>query len=336
MTENTEIAENDALVSEINEVEAVAETEPEKKKSKLKIKKPVIIVLIAVNAALLTLAAALIFGIPFIKYRQTVSMMEKGEYEEAIVRFTDMGDYLDSENLLLESKYMLASKTKTEGKYEKAAQLFNEIITYKDSSNQITDCNYLHAEQVFNAEEYAEAMELFKELGDYKDSADRTLECRYQLAVKSMEEGEIEHAYEEFRELGVYKDCQELFKSLEPTYKLIQAKPKIFVNKNWDSAERIRVWLSVKVIDENNLDVIIEGSNGAFDNSEDKLKGKWNKATGKVDLSGKSYRTVWEWDERTGEEKEKTYCEDDNVTGVMYYKDGCLYVELEQATWLFG
>ena len=292
---------------------------------KQKSKKPLIIILISLGAATL-MAVSLILGIPYIEYRQAVGMMEKGQYEEAIKEFEGMDDYLNSETLLIECKYLFAKKTQLQAKYVKASQMFAEISEYKDSKTLKTECDYLHALEVFDAKEYQSALELFSELSGYKDSADKILECKYQLAVKLIEDGKIVSAYDELAALGEYKDSPKLLKSIKDTYQMIMAKPKIFVNKSWDNVDRVRIWLATKVIDENTLKITVEGSDGATDNSTEELKGKWNESTGKVEFTGKSYRTVAEWDYASNEYVEKTYCENSNVTGHLYYKNGRLYL----------
>ncbi len=319
------MAENkcELIKTEVQSSEEIlnAEESAARKKSR----KPLMIILISLGATIL-IAASLVLGIPYIEYRQAVGMMENGRYEAAIQELEGMGDYLKSEELLIECKYLLANKTQLEAKYVKASQMFAEIIHYKDSKTLKTQCDYLHALEVFNAKEYQSALELFSKLSGYKDSTDKINECKYQQAVKLIENGKIVSAYDELAALGEYKDSGELLKSIKDTYQMIKAKPKIFVNRSWDNVDGIRIWLTIKVIDENTLKITVDGSNGALDNSTEELKGKWNESTGKVEFSGKSYRTVGEWDYATNEYVEKTYCENSNVTGQLYYKNGRLYL----------
>ena len=167
----------------------------------------------------------------------------------------------------------------------------------------------------------------------YKDSADKILECKYEIAKNLINDSKIVDAYNALSELGEYKDCKELLKSIKDTYDMIMAKPKLFVNADWEDKYRSRRWVQTKVIDDNTLNITIEGSNGAADHSTTRLAGKWDEATGKINFSGKSYRTVGEWDEDTY--LEKTYCEDENVTGYMYYKNGCMHFKYDGEQYLY-
>jgi len=294
----------------------------EKKRSK----KPLIIVLISVGATLILLAVALLLGIPYIQYCQAVNMMENGRYEDAIIEFEGMGDYLKSEEMLIESKYLLAKRTQTEAQYVKASEMFKELGEYKDSKLLASECDYLYASQLLTAGDYQKAFEAFGKLNGYKDSADKILECKYLMAEKLIDEGKIVLAYNELTALGNYGNSKVLLKSIEPTYKLIIAKPKLFVNKEWENVYKARVWVTTKVIDENTLKITVKGSDGADDHSTKKLEGKWNESTGKIEFSGKAYRTLGDWDDSTGEYIEKTYCENSNVTGYIYYKNGCMHL----------
>lgn len=300
----------------------------EKKRSK----KPLIIVLISVGATLILLAVALLLGIPYVQYCQAVNMMENGQYEDAIIEFEGMGDYLKSEEMLTESKYLLAKRTQTEAQYVKASEMFKELGEYKDSKLLASECDYLYASQLLTAGDYQKAFEAFGKLNGYKDSADKILECKYLMAEKLIDEGKIVLAYNELTVLGNYGNSKVLLKSIEPTYKLIIAKPKLFVNKEWDEENRSRVWVTTKVIDENTLKITVEGSNGTDGRSIEELTGKWNESTGMVEFTGKAYLKVYEHEFVNGDYVgvEKTYCEDANLTGKIYYKNGYLCIKYDK------
>lgn len=348
--------EEEAIAQEETPVEEEAytpeETTDEQPATKMKSKKLLMIALIAVGAVAV-IAVALIFGIPFIQYRQTIKLMEEGRYEMAIAQFQEKGDYLDSEELLteskyllaqkqleegeyvnaltiftelddykdsremvLESKYMMATQKKTDGEYLEAVELFTDVGDYKDSLSMIQDCKYLYACDMLTAKDYQGAMDQFVQMQSYKDSSEKVLECKYQLAVIALEEGKIVDAHDQLAALGAYKDSKTLLESIEDTYQMIIAKPKIFVNYFWSEVNQTRIWVTTSVINENTLRIKVEGSSGADDHSSEELTGEWDPATGRVNFTGKSYRT----------QMGKTYCDDENVTGYLYYKNGYLYL----------
>ncbi len=78
--------------------------------------------------------------IPALDYRNAVKLMEQGNYEEAIVAFTAMGDYRDSaaqiqacEIGILDREYNAAAALMEQGSYEEAVLVFSSLGDYRDS-----------------------------------------------------------------------------------------------------------------------------------------------------------------------------------------------------------
>lgn len=124
-------------------------------------------------------------------YEAAVALMDAGNYEEAIVAFTELGDYEDSAQKLEECENILA---------------------------------YAEAIALFEAEQYEDALAIFTALGDYQDSLEKKLECEnalaYQNALDLIASGDYENAYTTLVGLGDYKDVPELlthFKEVEIT-----------------------------------------------------------------------------------------------------------------------
>jgi len=130
-------------------------------------------------------------------YEAAITLMEAGNYEEAIVAFTELGDYEDSAQKLAECENALS--------YAKAVALFE-------------------------AEQYEDALALFTALGDYQDSLEKKAECEnalaYQTALDMISSGDYENAYTALVELGDYKDVPELLTH----FKEVEITPE-----NWDS-----------------------------------------------------------------------------------------------------
>ena len=77
-------------------------------------------------------------------YESAVASMEAGHYEEAIVAFTELGDYKDSLQKLEECQtalsYESACTMLANKKYEEALTTFTELGDYKDSANKVRKC----------------------------------------------------------------------------------------------------------------------------------------------------------------------------------------------------
>ncbi len=78
-----------------------------------------------------------------------------------IMSVTDMNEY-NSAVTLMES-----------GQYEEAIAVFEALRDYKDSATQISECRYRSALSLMESGQYEEAIAAFADLGDYKDSAKR-------------------------------------------------------------------------------------------------------------------------------------------------------------------
>ncbi len=152
---------------------------------------------IAVTLAIFLIALTICFiVIPQSKYKAAEEMVENKQYAQAIVAFTELGNYRDSEdkieeinNLILEEKYLYACGLMEEENYVDAKIAFTELGEYKDSSNKVAeidtillDAVYAEAEALFVEGKYAEAHALYKKLDDYKDSKGRVEEINNRLA----------------------------------------------------------------------------------------------------------------------------------------------------------
>ena len=105
-----------------------------------KIKKTAIIgtPIIAVIIAFIVILNTVI--IPNGKYNSAVSLMQKGEYEEAIAAFKAIDGYKDSEDQIKNVKYNSAVSLMQKGEYEEAIAAFEAMDGYKDSEDQIKNC----------------------------------------------------------------------------------------------------------------------------------------------------------------------------------------------------
>ncbi len=120
----------------------------------------------------------------------------------------------------LEEAYQAAQALYAKGQYQEAIRKFTEIIDYKDSRQMIAVCEkamadteleaaYLRAVELLSQKKYAEAYWAFYEIADYKDSKDRMTQIVDTVEALSLgyaEEGDYQAAYEILAEMGYSTD----------------------------------------------------------------------------------------------------------------------------------
>ena len=162
-----------------------AAREKEEKARKSKRKRLIIAVVFAVVFAIAGYFTYTNVVVPANSYKIAEVLFESGQYEEAILAFTALGDYKDSQAKVDEVKEALrardynAAKTLFEsGQYEEAVLAFTALGDYKDSqakADKVKEAiharDYSAAEALFESGQYEEAFTAFAMLGNYKDSA---------------------------------------------------------------------------------------------------------------------------------------------------------------------
>lgn len=155
------------------------------------------VVSISIIVALLTVY----FVIPFVGYQKAVSLMENGEYADAIIAFTDLNNFMDSEEkiqdciiAIREDIYNRAMELKEDGKYDDSISEFQKIseLRYKDSAEQIIECKYLKAIFLENEGKYIDSAAIYSEIIDYKDSEQRRGSMLYSFALQQCEEPSLD------------------------------------------------------------------------------------------------------------------------------------------------
>lgn len=158
--------------------------------------------------------------IPNNKYENAKTILQNGQYEQAVVEFKKLGFYRNSyelrktaETAVSEEKYDRALVLMEKDNYEEAIKIFTSLKTYKDSPEKITECregilerDYWSASLLMDQEAYSEAIAVFEKLDGYKDSAEKLLAYRngmkFAEGVKLQEEGALQEALAVFLELG--------------------------------------------------------------------------------------------------------------------------------------
>lgn len=140
--------------------------------------------------------------IPSNKYAKAVSLMDAGQYEEAIAAFDAMDGYKDSvaqisacRAAITEENYNTAVELMGDGQYEEAIDIFAELGEYRDSEAQIDICNaeihYNIATALLNDGNVVEAYEAFIALDDYKDSTEKANSIYAKYKIEKLKSSDI-------------------------------------------------------------------------------------------------------------------------------------------------
>lgn len=126
------------------------------------------------------------------RYQAALSMVENGEYEEAITAFEALGDYSNSaeqletcQTAIKDRDYNAAVALKEDGKYEEAITAFEALGDYSDSAEQLEICqtainerDYKEAEDLMESGYYKAAITVLEKMGDYKDASSKIKICK--------------------------------------------------------------------------------------------------------------------------------------------------------------
>lgn len=119
-------------------------------KKEIKVKKPMskkaktAIVFASVSVVAVALIAVLVFSviIPSSKYNHAQELLELGKYDLAYTAFSELGNYSDAEDKLLEVRYLQAVDYRKNGDYDVANKIFETLGDYRDSKTLIHKHDY--------------------------------------------------------------------------------------------------------------------------------------------------------------------------------------------------
>ena len=124
-------------------VKTPKQKEPKVRKPKKPVNKKLVVCLTVIPVAVVILALLAIFVlVPGLKYNHAKSLLENGNYELAYSEFEKLDGYADSENMLLECRYVQAIKYRDAGDYELANKIFESLGNYRDSKILIHKHDY--------------------------------------------------------------------------------------------------------------------------------------------------------------------------------------------------
>lgn len=107
------------------------------------VNKKFVVIFLSTLAALILIVLLLVFLIiPSVKYSNAKSLLENGNYESAYFEFEKLDGYSDSEDMMLECRYLQAIKYRNAGDYEVANKIFESLGNYRDSKILIHNHDY--------------------------------------------------------------------------------------------------------------------------------------------------------------------------------------------------
>lgn len=75
--------------------------------------------------------------VPSLRYSHAMELLEQGSYDLAYREFSELGDYSDAGEMLLETRYLQAKQYRQAGDYTLANDIFQSLDGYKDSEKLI-------------------------------------------------------------------------------------------------------------------------------------------------------------------------------------------------------
>lgn len=151
------------------------------------------------------------------KYAEASAALENGNYGEAELMFSMLGDYLDSAEMVNECKYQSAAALLEGGELDAAERAFERLGGYSDSPEMILQCRYQRAQRLLEGGDANSAREIFESLNGKWESGDFIRQIDYAAAERLLDSGEYETARDAFKALGRYSDSAE--RSKEAWYK---------------------------------------------------------------------------------------------------------------------
>lgn len=140
------------------------------------------------------------------KYRSAAELLEIGEFDTAQRAFERLGKYSDSPEMVLKCQYQKAQKLLEDGNADSARDIFKSLNGKWESKRFINEIDYAAAEKLLEKGDFESARNAFEKLGTFSDSAERIKETDYRYAEQLMTNGDYSAAANEFKKLGNYSD----------------------------------------------------------------------------------------------------------------------------------
>lgn len=153
------------------------------------------------------------FAIPYFKYSDAITAMQNKQYDQAINAFSELGDFLDSKDHVMECTYQKADDLYRKEKYLEASELFESIALYSDARERYSKSVFQLADQEVEQLHYDKAVEYYAKLGNDQEARKKQEECLaglYRQAETYIKNVKYQVAYEKFSFLKKYnyKDAE--------------------------------------------------------------------------------------------------------------------------------
>ena len=145
--------------------------------------------------------------VPLIKYNQALTCMNSGNYDKAAAMFSELGNYSDSKDKIIETRYQKAKSFFDGGQYDEAKALYAGIGGYSDASKMVYECDYRKAGSLLNGGQFDAAKTIFSQIAQYSDSAVKMQECDYRKATNLLNNAKYDEAKAIFTQIAQYADC---------------------------------------------------------------------------------------------------------------------------------
>ncbi len=132
--------------------------------------------------------------VPYYEYSEAKSLLEDREFEDAINIFTQLENYKDSSELVLESKFKLAEFKIEQQKYIEAIDILKSLGDYNNVATLLENVKFLQSKVYVTAKQYNKSYELLLDMQESKDRNSLLAETRYHLGKQYFDNHEYKNA----------------------------------------------------------------------------------------------------------------------------------------------
>jgi TolA-binding protein len=136
--------------------------------------------------------------IPSQKYNNAISLLNNGNYEEAINEFTSLGNFRDSSIKIQEALFDESKSKIDSGDYDGAIAILDSIPDYAGTAELKNTALFKKAQASMDSGNYDEAISIFTSLGDYENTDELLCECYYQKALDAISADDFENVKKYF------------------------------------------------------------------------------------------------------------------------------------------
>lgn len=165
--------------------------------------------------------------IPTVKYNQAVSLLESGQYDEAVAAFEAMESYKDSDSMVIETKYQKSVALMNAGDYDAAIVGFKELAEIEEANAEADKSTEEPAAYETPAVESSvesssdepykpnQFIKKYGKLNQYGSYSDDVTECIYRMGMEAFDAGSYDEAIDAFEATDGYKDSAEQIAACE-------------------------------------------------------------------------------------------------------------------------